>query len=261
MFKKNIITIASVFTITCTATEYDELFYISSRFDFIDQLDLEDESNFVIAHTIDFGIPIYKTMSVENTIRYIGWNSEEFESNTLQYGMSLRVGYSFSEKISLGFSGGILTDLDVGSASRSKETNAYTKFDVYYSINNNWALVLGFNQSFSSNYSDQYAYSLGVKYRFYENKHVVGDESVCDCIFTGRNVVQPISLKIPDPVIDEVMKRTLDYVVKEGDHIYQICRRFNMSFDEFANMNQTFFLDRDVDYIYPGEIVKVKYPQ
>lgn len=275
MFKKLIAVATVIYSIAGYATEYDESFYITPKLDFVNQLDSEDSSDFGLGYALDIGVPVYKFVSIENTIRYIDWNSDQFESNFLQYGTLLKLNYPFTEKTNFALSGGFLADLDVGNEARDKEVNPYVKLDVDYNINNNWAVVLGFNQSFSSDYLDQYAYSLGVKYKFYKEKPTVEPQPVCDCIFTEEKVeevvqpepeepkaVEPIIEEVPEPtpVIKQEVKPTLEYVLKEGDYIYQICRKFNMSLDEFVNMNKAYFAGRDLDYVYPGEVVKVKNP-
>lgn len=275
MFKKLIAVATVIYSIAGYATEYDESFYITPKLDFVNQLNSEDSSDFGLGYALDIGVPVYKFVSIENTIRYIDWNSDQFESNFLQYGTLLKLNYPFTEKTNFSLSGGFLADLDVGNEARDKEVNPYVKLDVDYNINNNWAVVLGFNQSFSSDYLDQYAYSLGVKYKFYEEKPTTEPQPVCDCIFTEEKVEEvlqpaPAEPKVVEPIIEEVLeptlvvkqevKPTLEYVLKEGDYIYQICHRFNMSLDEFVNMNKVYFASRDLDYVYPGEIVKVKNP-
>ncbi len=275
MFKKLIAVTTIIYSIAGYATEYDESLYITPKLDFVNQLDSEDSSDFGLGYALDIGVPVYKFVSIENTIRYIDWNSDQFESNFLQYGTLLKLNYPFTEKTNFALSGGFLADLDVGSEARDKEVNPYVKLDVDYNINNNWAVVLGFNQSFSSDYLDQYAYSLGVKYKFYKEKATVEPQPVCDCIFPEEKVeevvqpvpeepkiVEPIIKEVPEPkpILKQEVKPTLSYILKEGDYIYQICRKFNMSLDEFVNMNKAYFAGRDLDYVYPGEVVKVKNP-
>lgn len=51
---------------------------------------------------------------------------------------------------------------------------------------------------------------------------------------------------------------TLYYVLEKGDFIYRICRQFNMSLDEFLEINKDYFAGRNLNYVYPGEVVKVK---
>lgn len=275
MFKKLIAAAIIVYAITGYSTEYDEAVYITPKLDFVNQLDSEDSSDFGLGYALDIGVPVYKFVSIENTIRYIDWSSDQFESNFLQYGTLLKLNYPFSEKTNFALSGGFLADLDVGNEARDKVVNPYVKFDIDYNINNNWAVVLGFNQSFSSDYLDQYAFSLGVKYRFYKKKLTLAPQPVCDCLITEEKVeevvqsvpaeltvVEPISEDVaePTPVIKQELKPTLDYVLKEGDYIYLICRKFNMSLDEFLNMNKDHFAGRDLDLVYPDEIVKVQNP-
>lgn len=275
MFKKLIAVATAIYSIAGYAIEYDESFYISPKLDFVNQLDSEDSSDFGIGYALDIGVPVYKFISIENTVRYIDWNSEQFDSNFLQYGALLKLNFPFTDKTNFALSGGFLADLDVGNEARDKEVNPYVKLDVDYNINNNWAVVLGVNQSFSSDYLDQYAYSLGVKYKFYKEKATVEPQPACDCIFTEEKVeevvqpvpeepkvVEPTIEKVPEPELNkQEVKSTLDYVLKEGDYIYQICRRFNMSLDEFVSMNKDYFSGRNLDYVYPGEIVKVKNPK
>ncbi|NIY82536.1 outer membrane beta-barrel protein [Vibrio hepatarius] len=275
MFKKLIAVATAIYSIASYAIEYDESFYISPKLDFVNQLDSEDSSDFGIGYALDIGVPVYKFVSIENTVRYIDWNSEQFDSNFLQYGALLKLNFPFTDKTNFALSGGFLADLDVGNEARDKEVNPYVKLDVDYNINNNWAVVLGVNQSFSSDYLDQYAYSLGVKYKFYKEKATVEPQPACDCIFTEEKVeevvqpvpeepkvVEPTIEKVPEPELNkQEVKSTLDYVLKEGDYIYQICRRFNMSLDEFVSMNKDYFSGRNLDYVYPGEIVKVKNPK
>ncbi|HCM1332346.1 TPA: LysM peptidoglycan-binding domain-containing protein [Vibrio parahaemolyticus] len=273
MFKKLIAVVSVIYFIVGYATEYDESFYIAPKLDFVNQLDSEDSSDFGLGYALDIGVPIHKFISIENTIRYIDWNSDQFESNFLQYGTLLKLNYPFTEKTNFALSGGFLADLDVGSEVRDKEVNPYVKLDVDYHINNNWVVVLGFNQSFSSDYLDQYAYSLGVKYKFYKEKPAVEPQSVCDCIFSKEKLEEaikpvPEKKKVVGAIIkDELesryfsskeMKSTFDYTIKKGDYIYKICRKFNITLDEFIHMNKAYFSGRDLDYVYPGETVKVK---
>ncbi|QYJ86032.1 porin family protein [Shewanella mesophila] len=270
MLKKIIVLASVIYSIAGYATEYNELFYITPRLDFVNQLNSEDRSDFGLGYVLDIGVPVYKFVSIENTIRYIDWNSEQLENNFLQYGALLKLNFPFTDKTSFSLSGGFLADLDVGNETRDKEVNPYIKLDVDYNINNNWTIVLGFNQSFSSDYLDQYAVSLGVKYRFYKEKLTVASRPVCDCIFTEDKMVQPVPgvHKVVESIVENVPKATsvinqevkpvLDYVLKEGDYIYQVCRQFNMSLNEFVNMNRDYFAGRDLDYVYPGEVVKVR---
>ncbi|MCU8406054.1 LysM peptidoglycan-binding domain-containing protein [Vibrio vulnificus] len=275
MLKKMIIFATVIFSIVGSATEYEKSLYITPKLDFVNLLNSEDSSDFGLGYVLDIGVPIYKFVYLENTIRYIDWNSEKFDSNFLQYGSLLKLNFPFTDKTNLAFSGGFLADLDVGSEARGKEVNPFVKFEVDYNINNNWTIVLGFNQSFSSDYLDQYAYSLGVKYKFYKEHPTAEPQPVCECIFAEEKVeevvqlvaeeqkmVKPIIEEVPKPtpVVNQEVKPTLEYVIKEGDYIYQICRKFNMSLDEFVNVNKAYFSGRDLDYVYPGEVVNVKNP-
>ena len=273
MLKKLIAIAIVIYSITGYTTEYDESFYITPKLDFVNQLNSEDSSDFGLGYGLDFGVPVYKFVSVENTIRYIDWNSDQFKSNFLQYGALLKLNLPFTDKTNFALSGGFLADLDVGHDGRDKEVNPYVKLDIDYNINNNWAVVLGFNQTFSLDYLDQYAFSLGVKYKFNKKNSAVEPQPVCDCIFTEdkvEKVVQfvPEEPKVVESIIDEVsdpkpinkqeVEPTFYYVIKEGDYIYRICRQFNMSLDEFVNMNKDYLTGRDLDYVYPGEVVEVK---
>lgn len=273
MLKKLIVLSPVIYSIAGYATEYEELFYITPKLDFVNQLNSEDSSDFGIGYALDVGVPVYKFVSFENTIRYINWNSEQFNNNFLQYGALLKLNVPFTDKTNFAVSGGFLADLDIGNEARDKEVNPYVKFNVDYNINTNWAVVIGFNQSFSSDYLDQYAVSLGVKYRFHKKKLSVEPQSVRDNIFTEDKVDKVIQLvpeesKIvksiieefsePAPVTNEEAVSTLYYVLEEGDYIYRICRKFNMSLDDFLRINKDYFAGRDLDYVYPGEVVKVK---
>ncbi|HFQ5334910.1 TPA: LysM peptidoglycan-binding domain-containing protein [Vibrio vulnificus] len=272
MFKKLTTLVIVIYSIAGYATEYDGSFYVTPKLDFVSQLDSEESANFGLGYALDMGVPIYKFISVENTIRYIDWNSQQFESNFLQYGTLLKMNFPFTDRTNFALSGGFLADLDIGNETRSKEVNPYVKVDVDYHINKNWSVVLGFNQSFSSNYLDQYAYSLGMKYKFYKEKQVIEPKPVCDCIFTEEKVeisVQNVSdeAKVVEPVIEKEPKvkpvisdvtPTVDYVIKKDDFIHKICRKFNMSLSEFVSINKDHFVGRDLNYIYPGETVKVK---
>lgn len=260
MFKKFIAMVTVIYSTVGYSMEYDESFYITPKLDFVNQLDSDNNSDFGLGYALDIGVPIYKFVSFENTIRYIDWNSASFESNFVQYGALLKLNFPFTDKTHFALSGGLLADLDVGNEARDREVNPYVKLDVYYNINNNLAVVLGFNQSFSSEYLDQYAYSLGVKYKFYKDKSAIEPQVVCDCILTKDEVETIVLPKQEEPeyAIKLDVNSTIDYVLKEGDHIYRICRKFNMSFDQFMNLNKEYFADRDLDYVYPGEIVKVE---
>ncbi|MFB2803703.1 LysM peptidoglycan-binding domain-containing protein [Shewanella seohaensis] len=75
-------------------------------------------------------------------------------------------------------------------------------------------------------------------------------------------MVNPIVEKVskPEPATKEETNPTLYYVIEKGDFIYRICRQFNMSLNEFINMNRDYFTGRDLDYVYPGEVVEVRTP-
>ncbi|EJE4188636.1 LysM peptidoglycan-binding domain-containing protein [Vibrio parahaemolyticus] len=268
MLKKIIITITYFYSITIFATEYYEIIHITPKLDFVSQLNSEDSSDFGLGYTLDICLPISDFVSIDNTVRYIDWNSEQFEDNFLQYGILLRFNFPFTEKTNFALSGGFLADLDVGNESRNKEVNPYLKFDVDYNINRNWAIVLGFNQSFSVDYLDQYAYSLGVKYKFYKNRSSTELQSVCDCDFEEIEESAIKVEKLVEPTTEDELEHKvllkeedsfiIDYVLENGDYIYLICRRFNMSLSEFLNMNKAYFSGRNLDYVYPGEVVKVR---
>ncbi|NVJ56721.1 MAG: peptidoglycan-binding LysM, partial [Vibrionaceae bacterium] len=115
MFKKLIAVATAIYSIAGYAIEYDESFYISPKLDFVNQLDSEDSSDFGIGYALDIGVPVYKFISIENTVRYIDWNSEQFDSNFLQYGALLKLNFPFTDKTNFALSGGFLADLDVGN--------------------------------------------------------------------------------------------------------------------------------------------------
>ncbi|MFB2653895.1 LysM peptidoglycan-binding domain-containing protein [Shewanella seohaensis] len=272
MFKKLILLMPIIYSVAGYTTEYEELFYITPKLDFVNELNSEDSSDFGIGYALDIDVPLYKFVSFDNTIRYIDWNSGRFHNNFLQYGALLKLNIPFTDKTNFAVSGGFLADIDIGNEARDKEVNPYVKFNVDYNINNNWAVVIGFNQSFSSNYLDQYAFSLGVKYLFYKEKRTVGHQHVRDNVFTEDKIEKvkellPEELKVVNPIVEEVSGQspvnkgasdyTRNYVIKEGDFIYQICRQFNMSLGEFMEINKGYFTGRDLNYVYPGEVVKV----
>ncbi|MFB2779605.1 outer membrane beta-barrel protein [Shewanella mangrovisoli] len=270
MLKKLILLIPVIYSISGYTTEYEELFFITPKLDFVNQLNSEDSSDFGIGYALDIDVPLYNFVSFDNTIRYIDWNSGQFNNNFLQYGALLKLNFPLTDKTNFAISGGFLADLDIGNEARDKEVNPYVKFNVDYNINNNWAVVIGFNQSFSSDYLDQYAFSLGVKYRFHKKNLTIEPLSVRDDIVTEDKVKQLLSVNSkvvnplaeefsePAPVNKEESKLTRNYVLEEGDFIYQICRQFNMSLDEFLEINKDYFTGRDLNYVYPGEVVKVK---
>lgn len=275
MLKKMFVVAILIYSVAGYTAQYNESFYVTPKLDFVNQLDSEESSDFGVGYALDIGVPVYKFLSIENTLRYIDWNSEQFDNNFLQYGALLKLNFPFTDKTNFALSGGFLADLDVGDEARDKEVNPYVKLDVDYNINNNWAAVLGFNQAFGSDYQDQYAYSLGMKYKFYREKPTAEPPPIYESVVIEEKVedaVEPIleDLKLieriiedvqdPKPVVKQEVKYTLDYVLKEDDYIYKICRKFNMPFDEFVNMNKKYFAGRDLDYVYPGEIVKVKNP-
>ncbi|EJE8554913.1 outer membrane beta-barrel protein [Vibrio vulnificus] len=272
MFKKLTVLSTFIYSIAGYATEYDGAFYVTPKLDFVSQLDSKENDNFGLGYALDIGVPIYKLFSIENTIRYIDWNSQQFKSNFLQYGTLLKLNFPFTDRTNFALSGGFLADLDIGNEARDKEVNPYVKIDVDYHINKNWSVVLGFNQSFSSNYLDQYAYSLGMKYKFYTENKIIESKPLCDCIVTEEKIevtLQDIheEEKVVKPIIEQEQKvktiisdstPTIDYDIKKGDFIHKICRKFNMSIDEFIRINKEQFSGRNLNYVYPGETVKVK---
>ncbi|MFG0456413.1 LysM peptidoglycan-binding domain-containing protein [Shewanella mangrovisoli] len=269
MFKKLILLIPVIYSISGYTTEYEELFYITPKLDFVNQLNSEDSSDFGIGYALDIDVPLYNFVSFDNTIRYIDWNSGQFNNNFIQYGAMLKMNFPLTDKTNFAVSGGFLADLDIGNEARDKEVNPYIKFNVDYNINNNWAIVIGFNQSFSSDYLDQYAFSLGVKYRFHNKNLTIEPLSVRNDIVTEDKIDRvkqflPEKSKVVNPISELVTatkdeaNSTLYYVLKEGDFIYRICRQFNMSFDEFLEINKDYFAGRNLNYVYPGEVVKVK---
>ncbi|MEZ8747356.1 outer membrane beta-barrel protein, partial [Vibrio sp. 10N.239.312.C11] len=146
MLKKLIAVATVIYAITGYAAEYNESFYITPKLDFVNQLDSEDSADFGIGYALDIGVPVYKFVSVESIVRYIDWNSDQFDSNFLQFGALLKLNFPFTDKTNFALSGGLLADLDVGNEARGKEVNPYIKLDVDYNISNNWAVVLGFNR-------------------------------------------------------------------------------------------------------------------
>ncbi|EKO5173723.1 outer membrane beta-barrel protein [Vibrio vulnificus] len=272
MFKKLTALSMFIYSIAGYATEYDGEFYVTPKLDFVSQLDSKENDNFGLGYALDIGVPIYKLLSIENTMRYIDWNSQQFKSNFLQYGALLKLNFPFTDRTNFAISGGFLADLDIGNEARDKEVNPHVKIDVDYRINKNWSVVLGFNQSFSTNYLDQYAYSLGMKYRFHTEKPTIESKPVCDCIFTEEEVEISVQHnteeeKVVEPIIGYEPKEkpvtvdetpTIDYVIKKDDFIHKICRKFNMSINEFISINKEHFSGRNLNYVYPGETVKVK---
>ena len=53
--------------------------------------------------------------------------------------------------------------------------------------------------------------------------------------------------------------KTKDYQLKEGDYLYKIARKNNMSFKDLLELNEDLVKRKNKDLVYPDEVINLNY--
>ncbi|WP_060980396.1 outer membrane beta-barrel protein [Vibrio splendidus] len=153
----------------------------------------------------------------------------------------------------------------LGGALSSNDTNLTASLGLQYQLSQNWYADLGYQGVFDlvRQNDDLYAFNVQMIYRFSSNnpKDDISDFSPRPSV--EKQIEEPTQLLTPEPQVAPIVpvkkepicqQSLIEYRVASGDHLSQLARKFEISFDELIEENKN-LNNRDLNLIYPGEII------
>lgn len=143
-----------------------------------------------------------------------------------------------------------------GGAAYDGESSPLLTGGVHYRIDHNWYMDIGYQGIFNieSVDSDLYSFNVSFVYQFSSKEKVVP-------IVEAAPIVPVVKEKEVSKVVETVdvcVKKSDTYKVKEGDYLVRIANRHHMTLEFFLKINAQFD-HRNIDLIYPGEIITYSY--
>jgi LysM repeat protein len=143
-----------------------------------------------------------------------------------------------------------------GGAAYDGESSPLLTGGVNYRIDRNWYMDVGYQGIFNieSVDSDLYSFNISFVYQFSSKEKMVP-------IVEAAPIVPKIKEQEVSKIVETVdacVKKSDTYKVKEGDYLVRIANRHNMTLEYFLKINVQFD-HRNIDLIYPGEIITYNY--
>lgn len=142
----------------------------------------------------------------------------------------------------------------VGGALSSDDTNLTASLGLKYQLSQNWSVDLGYQGVFDvvRQQDDLYVFNTLLTYRFSNNEVTEGlsdiDPEPNQVLTAESQSTSIVSVEKPP----SCQRRLVEYRVVPGDHLYQLARTFDISFDELVEVNKH-LNNRNLDIILPGE--------
>ena len=213
-------------------------------------------------------------------------SSHDEDDNLTATGLSLTAGYKFNHYIGVETSYSVSDDfinddgfnhvdaslmgylplsdvfdlyLGVGAAVYNSHVLGKAKVGISYQFNDNFSWLAGY--TFYSEPHDWDSsvntFDIGFRYRFSQSN--VETQNV--------SITRPVETLIPEPIKQvepvykpECYKKTIvdSYVIKKGDWLFKIAKKFNLDSDKFFNLNSHYINSlKDINVIQPGDVVEV----
>lgn len=151
----------------------------------------------------------------------------------------------------------------VGGALSSDDTNLTASLGLKYQLSQNWSVDLGYQGVFDvvRQQDDLYVFNALLAYRFSSNEVTEGLSDINPGPKLSVFVEEPTQVLTAESQSKSIVsvkkppscqRRLVEYRVVPGDHLYQLARTFDISFDELVEVNKH-LNNRNLDIILPGE--------
>ncbi len=132
---------------------------------------------------------------------------------------------------------------------------------VQYQLSEHVFADLGYQGAFGVDEDNLYALNISLSYRFYDHRtnatsSVVDVTPVNEQLYEDNKPAQAVSSYQPPEVPEKKCHvRVEKYRVAQGDFLLRIAHSLNRTLEQILNLNPSLSEDRDINIIYPGEVI------